>query len=54
MKRPTAQPAPATAGPRNDFGPREFQAIAAALQARQRARLTRLSSAGRLRKWGGS
>ena len=57
MKRPQP-PAPETAGPRNDFGPRpdfgpcEALAIAAALQARERARLTRLSPAGRLRKWG--
>ena len=51
MKRPTP-PAPDTNGPRNDFGPREVAAIAAALQARQRARLGRLSPAGRLRKWG--
>ncbi len=47
-----------TPGPRNDFGPREIQdiqevlAIAAALQARDRARLSRLTAAGRLRKWG--
>ena len=52
MKRPPA-PAPETAGPRNDFGPREVLAIAAALQARQRAQLARLSPAGRFRKWGG-
>ena len=55
MKRPLKRPlppAPETAGPRNDFGPREVAAIAAALQARERARLTRLSAAGRLRKWG--
>ena len=58
MKRPPA-PAPETAGPRNDFGPRpdfgprEALDIAAALQARQRARLARLTPAGRLRKWGG-
>ena len=52
MKRPQP-PAPETAGPRNDFGPREVLAIAAALQAHQRARLARLSPAGRLRKWGG-
>ena len=51
MKRPLP-PSPETAGPRNDFGPREVAAIAAALQARERARLTRLSAAGRLRKWG--
>ena len=58
MKRPPA-PAPETAGPRNDFGPRpdfgprEVLAIAAALQARQRAQLARLTPAGRFRKWGG-
>ena len=52
MKRPQP-PAPETAGPRNDFGPREALAIAAALQARQRAQLARLSPAGRFRKWGG-
>ena len=57
MKRPPA-PAPETAGPRNDFGPRpdfgprEALAIACALQTRQRDRLSRLSAAGRLRKWG--
>lgn len=51
MKRPPP-PAVETPGPRNDFGPREVLAIADALQARQRARLSRLSSAGRLRKWG--
>lgn len=52
MKRPPA-PTPETAGPRNDFGPREALAIAATLQARQRSRLARLSPVGRLRKWGG-
>ena len=41
-----------TPGPRHDFGPREVLAIAAALQARDRARLSRLTPAGRLRKWG--
>jgi len=51
MKRPQP-PALDTNGPRNDFGPREAAAIAAILQARERARLTRLSAAGRLRKWG--
>ena len=51
MKRPQP-PVPETAGPRNDYGPREALAIAAALQARERARWTRLSPAGRLRKWG--
>ncbi len=46
------KPIVGTPGPRNDFGPREVLAIAAALQARDRARLTRLTAAGRLRKWG--
>jgi hypothetical protein len=52
MKRPTSPETIKTAGPRNDYGPREVFAIAAALQARQRSRWSRLSSAGRLRKWG--
>jgi len=52
MKRPDTPPAPETAGPRNDFGPREVLTIAAALQAQHRAKLCRLSPAGRLRKWG--
>lgn len=51
MKRITP-PAPETAGPRNDYGPREVIELAALLQARERARLSRLTSAGRLRKWG--
>ena len=50
--RPTPPNTTGTPGPRNDYGPREVLAIAAALQARDRARLARLSAAGRLRKWG--
>jgi len=52
MKQPSPRPIPETSGPRNDFGPREALAIACALQTRQRDRLSRLSAAGRLRKWG--
>ena len=52
MKRTQPPPSVESPGPRNDFGPREALAIAAALQARQRERLSRLSSAARFRKWG--
>ena len=38
--------------PVTDMTPRDFVIVAAALQAKRRASLTRLSSAGRLRKWG--
>ena len=51
MKR-ALPPAPETAGPRNDYGPREVLELAALIEARQRARLSRLTSAGRLRRWG--
>lgn len=54
MQKPPPPPHPSTTGPRNDFGPREVLEIAARLQARQRARLTRLSPMGRLRRWGGA
>lgn len=52
--RPTPPCTTGTPGPRRPL-PREVRDIldiAAALQARDRARLSRLSSAGRLRKWG--
>ncbi len=53
MKRPETPNTTGSPGPRRpDITPAEFAAIASALQAKQRSRLTRLSSAGRLRKWG--
>lgn len=49
------KPSVETPGPRRpDPTPREILDIAAALQARDRARLSHLSPAGRFRKWGTS
>lgn len=51
--RQTDSPGPRRpAPPSRDFGPADVLAVADMLAARQRARLSRLTSAGRLRKWG--
>jgi hypothetical protein len=54
MKRPPPPNTTGCPGPRRPEPTlQEVLDIASRLQARQRARLDRLSSAGRLRKWGG-
>ena len=53
MKRPLPPNTTGSPGPRRPEPTRqEVLDIAAALQAHQRARLARLTPAGRLRKWG--
>ncbi len=53
MKTPPTPNTTGTPGPRRPEPTRqEILDIAAILQSRQRARLVRLSPAGRLRKWG--
>ena len=53
MKRPPTPNTTGTPGPRRPEPTwQDVLAIASSLQARGRAQLSRLSSAGRLRKWG--
>lgn len=53
MKRPTAPNTTGSPGPRRPEPTwQDILALADTLQARNRARLSQLSSAGRLRRWG--